>query len=540
MNAAAFLVSCLENERVRFAFGIPGEENLELMDALRESSIRFILTRHEGAAAFMADVYGRLTSHAGVCVATLGPGATNLVTGVADAFLDRAPLVAVTAQANLSRVHRESHQFVDILQVFQPITKWNARVESPETVPEIVRKAFKLAEAEKPGSTHIELPENIAEGDTGPNPKPLPIERIRNPSPDRASLEKASALIQKAERPIVLAGNGVIRSAAVGDLLRFAEALRIPVTHTFMGKGTMPWTSPMSLLTIGVLPGDYELAGLDESDLVLCVGFDFVEYDPRAWNPRGDRRIVHIDSLPAEISVHYVPEVEVVGEIGESLRFFGERVRRPRESSWARETRERILMKLESDVKDGTKGRMKPQRILWDLRDILAPDDLLISDVGAHKLWLGRFFRTLKPQTVVISNGLSAMGIALPGGIAAKLVDPDRRVVTVSGDGGFLMTVHELETAKRERTATVNLVLRDEGLGSIKWKQMAKFGRTIGTEFSNPDLVGLAAAFGIRGVRVDRPDDLNSILTEALESKVPTVVDIPLDYGDNPFLHRTT
>src|SRR5437763_22283 len=430
MNPAAFLVSCLENERVRFAFGIPGEENLELMDSLRDSSIRFVLTRHEEAAAFMADVLGRLTTHAGVCLATLGPGATNLVTGVADAFLDRAPLVAITAQANLSRVHRESHQFVDILG--------------------------------------------------------------------------------------------------------------IPVAHTFMGKGSMPWTSPMSLLTIGVLPGDYDLAGFNESDLVICVGFDFVEYDPRSWNPRGDRRIVHVDSLPAEISVHYVPEVEVAGEIPESLQLLRERIGKPRESAWAQRTREKILKRLRSEVEARAEDRLKAQRIMWELRDILTPDDLLISDVGAHKLWLGRFFRTIKPNTVVISNGLSAMGIALPGGIAAKLADPDRRVVTVSGDGGFLMSVHEMETAKRERTATVDLVFRDGGPGSIRWKQMAKSGRMTGTGFDNPEFVRLAEAFGIRGFRVEHPSELSSVLSEALQEASPTVVDVPVDYSDNPFIGRGT
>ena len=540
MKAAAFLVSCLENEQVRFAFGIPGEENLELMDALRESSIRFVLTRHEEAAAFMADVYGRLTTHAGVCLATLGPGATNLVTGVADAYLDRAPLVAITAQTNLSRVHRESHQFVDILQLFDPITKWNARIESPDTIPEIVRKAFKLAEAEKPGSTHVELPENIADEEANAASRPLPIERIGNPSPDRASLDKAADLIQKAERPIVLAGNGVIRSGASDELRGFAEDLHIPVAHTFMGKGAMPWTSPMNLLTVGVLPRDYELAGLDESDLVIAIGFDFVEYDPRSWNPRGDRRIVHIDSLPAEISVHYVPEVEVVGEIRTSLHVLREQVRRPREPAWAIRSRERVLKRLESELGERSKGVLKPQRILWELRDILGPDDLLISDVGAHKLWLGRFFRTMKPNTVIISNGLSAMGIALPGGIAAKLADPDRRVMTLSGDGGFLMSIHELETAKRERTATVNLVFRDGGLGSIRWKQMAKFGRMTGTGFDNPDFVRLAEAFGIRGFRVEHPSELSSVLSEALQEASPTVVDVPVDYSDNPFIGRGT
>jgi len=538
MNAAQLLVSCLENEGVRFAFGIPGEENLELMDALRGSSVRFVLTRHEGAAAFMADVYGRLSGRAGVCLATLGPGATNLVTGVADAFLDRAPLVAITAQANLSKIHRESHQYVDILQLFGPITKWNARVESPDVVPEIVRKAFKLAEAEKPGSTHVELPENVAEDEADPKQKPLRREPVSAPTPARASVEQAALLIEKAARPVILAGNGVIRNGSSAELTQFAERLHIPVVTTVMGKGAIPWTSPMSLLTIGILPRDHELAGLDDSDLVICVGYDFVEYDPRSWNARGDRRIIHVDALPAEISAQYLPEVEVIGEIRESLQTLGQRIARQRTSGRSLPSRDGIMKTLESELGEHGGKVLNPQRTLWDLRDILEPDDLLISDVGAHKLWLSRFFRVAKPKTIIISNGLSPMGIAVPGGIAAKLMDPDRRVVTLSGDGGFLMSVHELETASRENAPTVNLVFRDGGLGSIRWKQMAKFNRTFGTEFSNPDFADLAKAFGLRGFRVEHPSELNSILREALESKVPCLVDVPVDYGTNPFLAR--
>ena len=538
MNAAQLLVSCLESEGVRFAFGIPGEENLELMDALRGSSVRFVLTRHEGAAAFMADVYGRLSGRAGVCLATLGPGATNLVTGVADAFLDRAPLVAITAQANLSKIHRESHQYVDILQLFGPITKWNARVESPDVVPEIVRKAFKLAEAEKPGSTHVELPENVAEDEADPKQKPLRREPVSAPTPARASVEQAALLIQKAARPVILAGNGVIRNGSSAELTQFAERLHIPVVTTVMGKGAIPWTSPMSLLTIGILPHDHELAGLDDSDLVICVGYDFVEYDPRSWNARGDRRIIHVDALPAEISAQYLPEVEVIGEIRESLQTLGQRIARQRTSGRSLPSRDGIMKTLESELGEHGGKVLNPQRTLWDLRDILEPDDLLISDVGAHKLWLSRFFRVAKPKTIIISNGLSPMGIAVPGGIAAKLMDPNRRVVTLSGDGGFLMSVHELETASRENAPTVNLVFRDGGLGSIRWKQMAKFQRTVGTEFNNPDFSDLAKAFGLRGFRVEHASELNSILREALESKVPCLVDVPVDYGTNPFLAR--
>jgi len=539
MNAGQLLVSCLESEGVRFAFGIPGEENLELMDALRGSSVRFVLTRHEGAAAFMADVYGRLSGRAGVCLATLGPGATNLVTGVADAFLDRAPLVAITAQANLSKIHRESHQYVDILQLFSRITKWNARVESPDVVPEILRKAFKLSEAEKPGATHVELPENVAEDEAGPNQKPLPREPVGAPTPARASVEHAARLIEVAVRPIILAGNGVIRNGASSELTRLAEQLRIPVVTTVMGKGAIPWTSPMSLLTIGILPRDHELAGLNDSDLLICVGYDFVEYDPRSWNPRGDRRIIHVDALPAEISANYLPEVEVIGEIRESLRALAQRIRKTRQSARLEPTHDAILKALESELGPHSENLLNPRRVLWDLREILEPDDLLISDVGAHKLWLSRFFRVAKPKTIVISNGLSPMGIALPGGIAAKLLDPDRRVVTLSGDGGFLMSVHELETAKRECAATVNLVFRDSGLGSIRWKQMAKFKRTVGTDFGNPDLTDLAKAFGLRGFHVEHPKELRSVLEEAMESKDPCLVDIPVDYTRNPFVDLT-
>jgi len=460
------------------------------------------------------------------------------VTGVADAFLDRAPLVAITAQANLSKIHRESHQYVDILQLFGPITKWNARVESPDVVPEIVRKAFKLAEAEKPGSTHIELPENVAEEEADPKQKPLPREPVSAPTPSRASVEQAALLIEKAVRPVILSGNGVIRNGSSAELTQFAERLQIPVVTTVMGKGAIPWTSPMSLLTIGILPRDHEIAGFEDSDLVVCIGYDFVEYDPRSWNPRGDRRIVHVDALPAEISAHYLPEVEVIGEIRESLQALGQRVRTARTSLRSVPSSTAIKKRLESELGEHGEELLNPQRVLWDLREILEPDDLLISDVGAHKLWLSRFFRVVKPKTIIISNGLSPMGIALPGGIAAKLMNPDRRVVTLSGDGGFLMSVHELETAKRENAATVNVVFRDGGLGSIRWKQMAKFKRTVGTEFGNPDLSDLAKAFGVRGFRVDHPSGLNSILREALESKAPCIVDIPVDYGDNPFLVR--
>ncbi len=527
---------CLENEGAAFAFGIPGEENLDLMDAFRDASVRFVLTRHEEAAAFMADVHGRLSGRAGVCLSTLGPGATNLVTGIADAYLDRAPLVALTAQEPLSLVHKESHQYVDIVRLLAPVTKWNARVEDAQAIPEILRKAFKIAQTEKPGSAHVELPVDVAEANV--EGQPIPWERTRRPSPDHPSLEKAATLIAKAKRPMVLAGNGVIRGGAAAALTRFAEELGIPVASTPMGKGAIPWTSPMSLLTIGLQAYDYQNAGFDKADLVICVGYDLVEVDPQHWNPKGEQRIVHIDFTPAEVSAYYVPEVEIVADIRESVDLLRARCGPRRETAWAADLRTSVVGRLEAWREDHT-GFSKPPSLLRILREAMEPDDLLVADVGAHKIWVGRFFEAEKPNTVLISNGLATMGIALPGGIAAKLTQPDRRVVTLSGDGGFLMMVHELETLKREKIATVNLVWRDGGLGSIRWKQKNRFGRTFGVDFGNPDFLQLAQAFGIRGYRADKAGELASVLEEALSRDEPCVVDIPVDYSDNPFLVET-
>ncbi|MGI0054409.1 MAG: acetolactate synthase large subunit [Thermoplasmata archaeon] len=532
MNVAELAVKCLENEGVEIVFGIPGEENIDLMEAIGDSRLRFVLARHEQAAAFMADVFGRLTGRAGVCLATLGPGATNLVTGVADAFLDRSPLVAITAQESLSRIHRESHQFIDTQRLFAPITKWNARIECADTTAEAVRKAFKIAQAEKPGSTHLELPADVARAAT--RGRPLSWERTRRPSPDRLSLDRAAELIRRANRPLILAGNGVIRGGASDELTRFAEGLQIPVVHTLMCKGAISWDSPMSLFVLAHSSTDYHAAGFVDADLVICCGYDLVEYDPKDWNPSGRQRIVHIDFTSAEVSAEYVPEVEIVADIRETIQLLRERVQSPKDPGAVRARRTSLLAGLGRDG-EGSPGRSDPRRIVRALRAALGPDDLLISDVGAHKMWIGRYFPAYRPNTVIVSNGLASMGIALPGGIAAKMVLPERRVVTVSGDGGFLMNVQELETARRERTPTVNIIFRDEGLGSIRIKQTARAGRTVGTEFGNPDYVQLAEAFGARGFRAAGPAEFEGILRAALSANELTVIDVPVDYSESPF-----
>ena len=527
-RASDLLVSCLEAEGVRYLFGIPGEETVDLNESLSRSTIEFVPTRHEQAAAFMADAYGRLTGRAGVCLATLGPGATNLITGVADAFLDRSPVVVLTGQGDLERMHKESHQFIDVVEVMRPITKWNARVSDPAIVPEVVRKAFKVAEAEKPGATHIELPEDVMATEAAGEP----LARTHPARADASSHDvgHAAALIAKARRPIALAGNGAVRGRASKDVRAFARRSGIPVATTFMAKGLLEADDPLALGAVGLQPGDYRLTGFDEADLVVAIGYDLVEHAPRHWNPDKDKTIVCIDSVSAEIDEHFVPEVELVGDVSGNLRRLTRKIEpasRPGGSSRLRDAvRERFRR-----ARDDPESPLQPPKVLYELRRALGKQDVLVSDVGLHKLWIGRMYPAYEPDTVLISNGLAAMGFALPAAIAAKMVHPDRRVVAVSGDGGFLMNAQELETAVRLRAAVVNVVWEDGGFGSITWKQERRFGRHFGTEFGNPDFVALAESFGIPAWRCETASDFAKRLEEALAMDVPSLIAVAIDYS---------
>jgi len=533
MNVAQLLVRCLENEGVRYVFGIPGEETLDLNAALEDSEkIQFVLTRHEQAAAFMADVYGRLSSFPGVCLATLGPGATNLLTGVADAQLDRAPLVAITGQAGLERVHLESHQYIDVVQMFAPVTKWSTRVSVPESVPEVVRKAFRLARIEKPGATHIELPEDVAKEEV--RSAPLEVRRTSYPQAQQEATLRAAEIINAAKSPVILAGNGVTRRNAVGNptvesLRRFVQRSQVWATHTYMAKGVLDPLGQHSLPAVGLQRPGADLANvklLADADVVIAVGYDLVEWAPVLWNPKRDKAVVHVDSTAAEIDGHYQPSIEVIGELDESLSALAALVKPREDRNWVKASAGSRL------AKDIT-GPLSPFAVIADLREALGPDDIVVSDVGAHKVWLARLFPTERPNTVVISNGLASMGIALPGAIAAKLVHPDRKVVAFCGDGGFLMNVQELETAKRLGTAIVVVVLVDGRLGIIDVNEQRQFGRTFGTDFGNPDFVQLARAFGIAGYAVEGAKDLLPTLRHALDLGGPALVVVPWDNAAN-------
>ncbi len=531
INTAELLVQCLENEGVEYVFGLPGEENLHVLEALKHSKIQFITTRHEQGAAFMADVYGRLTGKAGVCLSTLGPGATNLMTGVADANLDRAPLVAITGQVGTDRMHIESHQYLDLVAMFAPVTKWNAQIVRPSNTPEIVRKAFKIAQTEKPGAVHIDVPENIAAMPA--IGKPLSIDNKEKTYAAFGSIERAAEVISKAENPLILVGNGAIRAKASKMLTDFATKLNIPVANSFMGKGVIRYTHPLSIWSVGLQQRDYINCGFDRADVVICVGYDLIEYSPKKWNPNGEIAIIHISETPAEVDSSYIPKVEVVGDIADSLREILSRAdRTSKPDSYALELRSDILKDYLYYSKDDA-FPIKPQKIVYDLRQVMGPDDIAISDVGAHKMWMARHYHCERPNTCIISNGFAAMGIAIPGAIAAKLVYPEHRVVAVTGDGGFMMNCQELETAKRVGTPFVTLIFNDGGYGLIEWKQHNHFGESAFIKFTNPDFVKLAESMGLKGYRVESCADLVPMLKDALEQDVPAVIDCPVDYQEN-------
>jgi acetolactate synthase I/II/III large subunit len=533
MNTAELLVQCLENEGVEYIFGLPGEENLHILEALKDSSIQFVTCRHEQGAAFMADVYGRLTGKAGVCLSTLGPGATNLMTGVADANLDGAPLIAITGQVSTDRMHILSHQYLDLVAMFAPITKWSKQIVQPNSTAEIVRRAFQIAQTEKPGAVHIDVPENVAA-------MPVTVQPLHNNGLHRVyasfeSLDRAAAAIIQAKNPLVLVGNGAIRSQASVALTELATALNLPVANTFMGKGVIPYTHPLALWAVGLQQRDYISCGFDRTDLVIAVGYDLIEYSPKKWNPNGDIPIVHIAEVPAEIDSSYIPLVEVVGDIADSLQEILQRCQKlpaPNIKPYALSLRDEIRADYEQYAED--QGfPIRPQKLIYDLRQVLGDDDILISDVGAHKMWIARHYHCAKPNTCLISNGFAAMGIAIPGAVAAKLVYPDRKVVAATGDGGFMMNMQELETSLRLNTPFVTLIFNDGGYGLIEWKQMQHFGVSSFIKFGNPDFVKLAESMGLKGYRVTEAAALMPTLKQALAQDVPTVIDCPVDYREN-------
>ena len=532
-TVAKLVVRCLENEGIRYVFGIPGEENIHFIDALTESSIRFILVHHEQAASFMAEMYGRVTGKAGVCSATLGPGAINLLLGTADAYTDSVPLVAISAQVGLYRQYKETHQFVDLVSMFKPVTKWAVEMKVPSAVPEMVRKAFKVAQTERPGSCYLGIPQDLEEMSVSPSLQPLIPSQVYDSAPSPLQISRAAKVLEAAKSPIVLAGHGAARDNAQDALIRFSEHLHIPVATTFMGKGTFPDKHPNALGTVGFMRRDYVNFGFDLADVLICVGYDLQEFDPIRINPKSDKKIIHISRYPAEVDVHYPVAVGIEGDISMTLDELAKEVR-PKEGLKVENCK--IVDLLRGELEEGARDSsfpVKPQRIVSDTRLALGESDIVLVDTGALKMWMARLYPTYKPNTCLVSNGLSTMAFALPGAIAVKLAYPERKVLAASGDGGFLMLGSELATAVREHVPIVVLIWEDQSYGLIKWKMDLELGRHSSVDFHTPDFVKYAESFGAKGYRINRTEELLPTLKYALEDDAVSVITCPVDYSQN-------
>ena len=530
-NTADLLVECLEEEGVHYIFGIPGEENLAIMEALKRSKIEFITVRHEQGAAFMADVYGRLTGKAGVCMATLGPGATNLITGVADADCDGAPLVAISGQVGTDKMHITAHQYLDLRSMFEPITRRAYTVVRPDTMAEITGLAFKYAEREKPGATFIDLPVNISKMPVGDDERPLQRKTIQPETALEAQIEAAASMISYAKNPVILAGSSVIRSHATEMLTKFAEKLKLPVINTMMAKGAIPFDNPYSMWTVGIPMDDYQTKMLEKASLVIAIGYDIIEYAPAKWH-MSNADIIHIDTMPADINKNYQPEVEVVGNIPDALERIMNKAARLQEPVPFLNLRKQMVEEHESYAQD-LSYPVKPQKALIDCRRVMDKDDIVISDVGANKVWVARHYNCYKPNTCIISNGFATMGLAVPGAIAAKLVHPDRKVLAITGDAGFMMNCQEFETAHRLGTNFVTLIFNDRSYGLIKWKQDMQYGHHEYVDFTNPDFVKFAESMGAIGYRIEKAEDLLPTLIKSFKQDKPVIIDCPIDYSEN-------
>jgi acetolactate synthase-1/2/3 large subunit len=532
MKASDLFVRCLEEEGVKYVFGVPGEENLDLLESLRTSSIELVITRHEQHAAFMAATYGRLTGRAGVCLSTLGPGATNLVTGIAHAQLGGMPLVAITGQKAIKNNRQGAFQLIDIVATLRPLTKWNDTVVSGRTIPRLVRHAFKVAENERPGAVHLELPEDVA-GEEVERCRPQRRVQLRRPVPDDKAIHQAVTMIRESRTPILLVSAGANRKRIGKQLRLFAEATKIPVVSTQMGKGVLPDDHPQSLFSLGIHRKDYVHAAIEVADLIITVGYSIIEYPPAVWNEDLEKRILHIDFRQAEPDEYYGPDLEVVGDVSYALWAIREGLGDSTFSDARLQgLREFIDEKLHRQAADATFPPV-PQKVVREVREFMGRDDIVCLDNGIYKLWFARMYETYAENTLLLDNALATMGAGLASAMAARLVHPERTVLAVCGDGGFMMNSQDLETAVRLQQDLIVLVLRDDAYGFIRWKQQDLGFEDFGMDFGNPDFVRYAEAYGARGLRVEATDQLEVRLREAKASGGVVLIDCPIDYSVN-------
>ena len=532
-TAAQLMVKCLENEGVAVVFGLPGEENIRFTQALAASKIRYVLTRHEQAAAFMAEMYGRVTGRAAVVSSTLGPGAINMQLGVADATTNSTPMVAISAQVGQDRQFKESHQYVDLVSMFAPITRWAASVPTARAIPEMFRKAFKLAETERPAAVYLAVPENIDVDETDYDLTPLPRNVVRADAPARGQVQRAADILRNAKRPVMLAGHGAARSDATAALVRFSEKFGIPVANSFHGKGVMPDDHPNSIGTIGFMRHDYVNFGFDNADVVIAVGYELQEFDPVRINPQADKKIIHIHRFPAEVDAHYPVDVGIIGDISDSLDALADALADHTYEAEPEVPGSGLLAEEFARGQQDSRYPLAPQRVVADTREALGRSDVVLVDTGATKMWMARLYPTYQRNTCLISNGLSTMGFALPGALGVKLALPDSKVLAVVGDGAFMMNSQEIETAVRESIPLVVLIWDDGGYGLIEWKMDLELGAHYYVKFGNPDIVKYAESFGAKGYRINSADELLPTLQAALDEDGVSLICCPVDYSEN-------
>ncbi|WP_175994680.1 acetolactate synthase large subunit [Burkholderia vietnamiensis] len=531
MKASDLFVKALEAEGVEYVFGIPGEENLDLLESLRRSKIKLVLTRHEQAAGFMAAIYGRLTGRTGVCLATLGPGATNFVTAAAYAQLGGMPMLMITGQKPIKSSKQGHFQIVDVVGMMQPLTKFTRQIVSIGNIPSAVREAFRRAEEERPGAAHLELPEDIAheEGDG----KPIPRSFSRRPIAEQKAVAHAVDAIQAARHPLLMIGAGGNRKTTCKMLLEFVDETGIPFFTTQMGKGVIDETHPLWLGNATLSDGDFVHRAIEHADCIINVGHDVIEKPP-FFMRTDDKTVIHVNFLGAQVDPVYFPQIEVVGDIANAVWQMKEAI--APQPHWDFERFTMIKAHFEAHLQKGQhdpRFPMYPVRIVNDLYNALPVDGIVCLDNGMYKIWFARYWRAHEPNSLLLDNALASMGAGLPSAIATRIVHPQRKVIAVCGDGGFMMNSQELETAVRLKLDLVVMILRDDAFGMIRWKQENMNFPDFAMTLKNPDFVAYAQSYGAHGHRVEAADDLEPLLRECFATPGVHVIDVPIDYSDN-------
>lgn len=536
MKVAELFVKCLEQQGVQYIFGVPGEENIDFLDALHQSSIQFIACRDETNAAFIAGMMGKLTGQPGVCLSTLGPGATNMMTGTASAALDRNPLIVITAQTDVPLQYEGTHQYINTIEMYRPIVKWNASIESIPVLPKIVADAFSSALSSPFGAVHLELPHDVASKQIQESIAALPETQNlkRTMTALDSAFEDAARVIQLAQRPLVLIGRRAAEEPEISAaVLSFVETLKAPFTETYMAKGVVSGDHPLHLQTIGLPEGDYVNTAFEIADLIIAIGYDSIEYGAKKWN-KAAKPIVHIDlEVPAKINTCYPIKASLIGDIAGNLQSLTERMEQRHEMASVYQQLKDIITKDLRKSEESDAYPLVPQRIIKEIREFLSEDDLLVSDVGAHKHWIARQYPAFQANTCIFSNGLASMGVGLPWAIGAKMAFPNKRVMAVCGDGSFNMSLAELETAVRLELPIVVMIWRDGRYSAIEWEQENKQGRSMGIQFGNPDFVQLATAYGVKGYKINKATEIGEVLPKAFSEKSPVLIECEVDYTEN-------